>query len=227
VAVKSASQVPSTERPGALVIGLVGGIGSGKSEVARLIAARGGLVIDADRIGHELLREPHIKEQVRELWGDGVFDSAGEVDRGKLATTVFSSAGDEAPGIEALNRIVHPELVRRVEETVCRARREAGVRWVVVDAALLLEWGLGGLRNVLVFVEAPEEERHRRVVRARCWSAAEVARRESSQLPLDEKRARAHRLLQNAGDREALRAQVENLLATLGGPEPTRESGGR
>jgi len=206
-----------------VVIGLLGGIGSGKSEVAARIAERGGSLIDADRIGHELLREPATKEQVRALWGEGVFDASGEVDRGRLSAAVFAPEGEgRGPGIEALNAIVHPELVQRVEEAVAGARREVRVPWVVMDAALLLEWGLGGLCDVLVFVEAPEEERRGRVAAARGWSAEEVRRREVQQLPLREKRARADRVVENGGDRHALRRAVDELLATLSGLESDR-----
>lgn len=208
-----------------LVIGLVGGIGSGKSLVARLIAERGGVVIDADRLGHELLREPEVKERVRALWGEGVFDEAGEVDRRRLARAVFSAEGG-SPGIQALNRIVHPELIRRVTEAVERARRQGRCRWVVVDAALLLEWGLERLCDVVVFVEAPPEVRRRRLSSARGWSAEEVARREASQLPLGEKRARAQRVLVNVGSPEALSREVDELLAAVEGSIETRRRGG-
>jgi len=202
---------------GPLVIGLVGGIGSGKSAAARLIAERGGVVVDADRIGHELLREPAVKEQVRRRWGSGVFGTDGEVDRGKLAEAVFSGTGESVPGVEALNEIVHPELVRRVEEAVARARGQGGTSWIVVDAALLLEWALERVCDVVVFVDAPEAERRRRVARARGWSPEEVARREGCQLSLEDKRTRSQRVLQNSGSCEALIAAVEELLVALGG----------
>jgi len=204
-----------------LVIGLLGGVGSGKSEVARLILEHGGLIIDGDRIGHELLREPAVKERIRELWGDGVFDASGEVDRRQLGEQVFAAAGDGTPPIEKLNRIVHPELVRRVSEAVRRARREALVPWVVIDAALLMEWGLEGLCDVLVFVEAPEEERCRRVACDRHWDKLELVRREERQLPLATKRARAHHVVSNAGTLEELERSVEALLVTVGGREST------
>lgn len=209
-----------------MVIGLVGGLGSGKSLVARLIAERGGVVIDADRIGHELLREPEVKERVRALWGREVFDGAGEVDRRRLAEVVFSASEEGSPGIENLNRLVHPELTRRVTEAVERARREGRTRWVVVDAALLLEWGLERLCDLVVWVEAPLEERRRRLARSRGWSAQEVARREACQLPLREKRARAQRVLVNVGSCEELGREVEGLLAAVEGALEARRRGG-
>ena len=209
-----------------VVIGLVGGIGSGKTEVAGLIARRGGVVIDADRIGHELLCEPAIKERVRQLWGDQVLDGSGEVDRRKLAAAVFAPEGEPGgPGIEALNEIVHPKLVRRVEEAVDQVGREARARWVVIDAALFLEWGLGDLCDHLVFVDAPEEARCRRAAQGRGWTMEEVTRRERRQLPLEVKRARADRVIENAGGRDALTRAVDELLATLGGPDTTDDGG--
>ena len=214
-----------TERRGPLVIGLVGGVGSGKSEVARLVGERGGLLIDADRIGHELLQEPEVKQRVAELWGSGVFDAEGEVDRAELAAAAFSGPGEGSPGIGALNEVVHPKLIARVRDAVDRARRQGAASWVVVDAALLLEWGLGDWCDVVVFVEASEQERRGRVAQARGWSAEELSRRERCQFSLAEKRARAQRVLQNTGSREALIAEVEKLLVALGGPVRTGRAG--
>ena len=201
--------------PPVAVIGLVGGVGSGKSEVARLIVERGGVLVDADRIGHQLLREPGVKGKVRARWGDAVFGPDGEVDRATLAEEVFSEPVGSSRGIEALNRIVHPELTRRVRRAVEEVRREGRAPWVVVDAALLLEWGLESLCDVVVFVEAPAQERRRRLREGRGWSPGELARRERRQLPLKEKRARAGYVLPNGGDREALAAEVEKLLAAV------------
>jgi dephospho-CoA kinase len=215
---------PAANRAGSArsaVIGLVGGIGSGKSEVARLIVARGGVLVDADRIGHELLREPRVKEEVRARWGEAVFGPDGEVDRAKLADEVFSASVESGRGIEALNRVVHPELIRRVRRAVAEVRAP----WVVVDAALLLEWGLERLCDVVVFVEAPAQERRRRLREARGWPARELARRERCQLPVKEKRARAGRVLSNGGSREALTAEVKKLLAALPGSVGTGPSG--
>ncbi len=214
-----------TERRGPLVIGLVGGVGSGKSEVARLVGERGGVLIDADRIGHELLQEPAVKQRVAELWGSGVFDAEGEVDRAELAAAVFSGSGEGSPGIQALNEVVHPKLTARVRDAVDRARRQGAASWVVVDAALLLEWGLGAWCDVVVFVEASEQERRGRVAQARGWSAEELNRRERCQFSLAEKRTRAQRVLQNTGSREALIAEVEKLLVALGGPVRTGRAG--
>ena len=206
------------ERPGPLVVGLVGGIGSGKSEVARLMGERGGVLVDADRIGHELLQDPAIKQRVVERWGPGVLGAEGEVDRAELAAAVFSGSGGGNPGVQALNEVVHPTLVARVRSAVEGARRRGAAPWVVVDAALLLEWGLGALCDAIVFVEASAEERRRRVARSRGWSAEELARRERCQFSLAEKRACAQWVLQNTGSREALIAEVEKLLVALGGP---------
>jgi dephospho-CoA kinase len=193
----------------------VGGIGSGKSEVARLIVQRAGVLVDADRIGHQLLREPGVKGEVRARWGEGVFGPDGEVDRARLAEEVFSEPAESSRGIEALNRIVHPELTRRVRRAVEEVRRGGRAPWVVVDAALLLEWGLERLCDVVVFVEAPAQERRRRLKEGRAWSARELARRERRQLPLKEKQARAGYVLPNRGDREALAAEVGKLLAAV------------
>jgi len=225
VATRRAPEVNRAGLARPAVIGLVGGIGSGKSEVAQLIVARGGVLVDADRIGHELLREPGVRDQVRARWGEAVFGPDGEVDRARLAEEVFSASAESGRGIAALNGIVHPELTRRVRRAVEQVRRRGQAPWVVVDAALLLEWGLEHLCDVVVFVEAPPEERRRRVREGRGWSARELARRERRQLPLKEKRARAGYVLPNGGGRKALAPEVEKLLAALRESVRTGRSG--
>ena len=196
------------------VLGVLGGIASGKSEVARLLAGADGLVLDADRLAHGALETPAMRAWLAERFGPGVV--AGEqVDRTALGARVFTDPAARAE----LEARVHPLVRTALREGVesARARR---VPWVVLDVPLLLEndaaHGLLRLCDALVFVEADAKVREERARVRRGWAPSELARREALQLPLEAKRARADFVLANEGDLSELRAAVERVRATLG-----------
>jgi dephospho-CoA kinase len=195
-----------------LVIGLVGGIGSGKSQVAALLREKGGRVIAGDDLGHEALRQPAIRDRVAQRWGKGVLDEDGEINRRRLAAIVFTDARER----RALEEIVHPWIKERMRQLVAEAQADPDVRFVVVDAAILLEAGWNELCDRLVFVDAPTEVRRQRIARQRGWTAAEVEAREQAQLPLTAKAVRADYTLHNAASLESLQHQVDQLLQVWG-----------
>src|SRR5262245_57484192 len=198
------------------VIGLIGGIGSGKSQVARVFAERAGArVISGDALGHEALRQPEVRDQVVRRWGDAVLDAGGAVDRKKLGGIVFASPSE----LRALEAVVHPWITWRIREELASARRD-GVPFVVLDAALLFEAGWAGLCDAVVFVDVPREARLERVVRQRGWTKEEVEARERAQMPLTEKARMAHDTLDNSGTLDDLRRQVDALLARWAVPRP-------
>ena len=192
------------------VIGLVGGVASGKTLVAAQLAALGCAVVDADRIGHELLEKEGICRAIRERFGPEVFDAAGRVDRGRLGERVFASGEDR----EALERIVHPELWRRVQEAVEAGRRRE-VPAVVLDAALVMEKGLDRWCDVVVYIKASEETRRSRASRSRGWDASEVARREGTQVSLKTKQERADYTIDNESSPEHTFEQVREILSRI------------
>lgn len=198
------------------VWGVLGGIASGKSRVAELLAGPRGVVVDADRLAHEALDEPAVRERIRARFGPDVFRPGGGVDRARLSREVFGDPEARA----ALEGWVHPRVRERIASALARARQE-GARRVVLDVPLLLEnagqHGLLALCDRLVFVDAPAEVRERRAMAARGWAAGELARREAAQLPLDEKRSRADHVIENDGDLAALAATVSDLLERLEG----------
>lgn len=193
------------------VIGLLGAVASGKSTVARLLAARGASVVDADRIGHEVLGRPAIKGHLREAFGDGIFAPDGEVERGKLAEMVFG----HADLLERLNAIVHPAVFTLAAERVQRERCCPGVPLVVLDAALLLEKGLDSCCDLLVFVECGEQNRRRRARLERGWTAEHLASRDSAQISADRKRRRADTVIRNDGTQQELEKAVAKLVDTM------------
>jgi dephospho-CoA kinase len=194
------------------VLGLVGGIGSGKSEVAAGLARRGGCLVAGDPLGHAALRQPSVRAEVVARWGDQVVGQDGEIDRTKLGALVFADADERA----ALEAIVHPWISRRLREQLIAAKADPNCRFVVLDAAIMLEAGWRTACDVVVYVDAPRAVRLKRVAAQRGWSAADVVKREQAQLPLALKAACADAALDNSGGPKELEAQVDALLSRLG-----------
>lgn len=192
------------------VIGIVGGIGSGKSRVASLLEEAGCVVSDADALARAALQDSSVRDTVVSWWGDGILEEDGSVSRAAVADRVFADASE----LERLEQLLHP-LVEAARTAQFDAAPETTTA-LVIDAPLLLEVGLDSACDAIVFVDCPREVRLQRVASSRGWDAGELERREALQMPLDEKRSRAHHVVLNHGRVEDLREQVEALLATLG-----------
>jgi dephospho-CoA kinase len=202
-----------------MIVGILGGIASGKSTVAGLFRAEGCRSVDADAIGHEVLRDPAVKEGVRRLFGDDVFDDAGAVDRAALAKRVFGERDRDR--VAQLNALTHPLIQDRIRAVVARHRadlEEGRLKFpetvLILDVSLLASSPLREQCDTLVFVEAPYAERRRRA-RERGWSDDELRRRESHQRSIDEKRRLASRRIDNSGELAATRADVRAVLGEL------------
>ncbi len=227
-----------------LVIGLVGGIGSGKSRVARILAELGCAVSDSDAVNRQILRRPDVRSTLVLWWGDSILGPDGEIDRRRIAERVFSSEDDR----RRLESLTHPliraerealfarlaeELARSGTGTPPRAERSderPGHGVVVVDAPLLLETGLDRECDAVVFVDAPAEVRAARVRASRGWDAGELERRERAQWAVDEKRRRAGHVVVNDSDdpgaEDRLRARLGTLLTEvrLGAGGPSKQA---
>ena len=190
------------------VVGLIGGIGAGKSLVADRLGQLGARVVDADRVGHETLQAPDVVVRLVKEFGDSIQSADGRIDRGRLAQIVF---GDESRR-RALEAIVHPPMVERFRREIARAQADEGTPLVVLDAAVLLEAGWDELCGVVVFVEAPRSVRIERLQRSRGWDEEELNRREAAQWPLERKRARADVVVRNDSDPDACRVAVDRLF---------------
>ena len=194
------------------VIGLTGGIGSGKSTVAKLFAERGARVIDADKIGHEVYRPGTPGwEQVVAAFGRDVVAADGTIDRAVLGRKVF--ADPEAR--RTLNGIVHPliglEIVARLE-----AARAAGDQVpVVIEAALLLDAGWRPLADIVVLVVAPRERVIERIRQQRGLSQADIEARMAAQIGDAERRRLADIVIDNGGSMADLRAAVDAAWAEI------------
>jgi dephospho-CoA kinase len=190
-----------------IVIGLVGGIASGKSSVARmLMEERRMLHLDADEIAREVSNRPRIKRAIQERFPQAV-DRKGKINRRLLAQRVFGDPG----ALADLEAIVHPPIRRGIVDALQRADEP----WVLLDAALLQESGADQLCDAVVYVACPVRRRRARARRDRGWTDEEHAAREARQWSCRRKRARADYALDNGGAPETTRRQLGKLLAAI------------
>ncbi len=192
--------------------GLTGGVASGKSTVARMFEELGAKVIDADRIGHELLgsTQPPYNEIVRRF-GKEVLDASGEIDRRRLGAIVFSDAAK----LRELNAILHPRIIERVEAEAQRYRAQDPRAVILVDAALIFEAGIGSRFTKLLVAWCPPEMQIERLMAKAGLSRKKAEQRVASQISSDEKRRRADYVIDCSGSLEDTREQVERLFLEL------------
>ena len=176
-----------------IVIGLTGGIGTGKSEVARLFGEFGAQVIDADTLGHSAyLPHSEIWEEVVKAFGDGVLLPDGEIDRKKLGGIVFNDPEE----LTKLNRIMHPRMGQMVANMI----KEEDADVVVVEAALLLEAGWDKLVDEVWCTEASEEIVINRLKVRSGLSREEAQKRINAQMSTKERKLRSQVMIENNGD---------------------------
>lgn len=194
-----------------LVVGLTGNIGSGKSTVARLLAARGVPVIDADILAREATAagSPAL-DAIVARWGPGVRAADGSLNRAALRHIVFSDSAERA----ALDAIVHPAVEARRAALLAEARAR-GDRVQVCDIPLLFEAGLTQRVDVIVLVDAPRELRLERLVRDRSLARDEASAMIDAQMPSHEKRAKSTYVIDNDATGDVLRARVDQTWRAL------------
>lgn len=206
---------------GTRVVGVLGGIASGKSHVARVLAGPDGQVVAADALAHRVLEDPLLAPRLVEAFGPAALDAEGRPDREVLARAVF----EDAERRRLLESWIHP-AVRAMIARELRAAALGRVPLVVLDVPLLLEndheHHLVAECDALVFVDAPLADRERRARDQRGWPPGELTRREAAQLPLDAKARRATHVLSNAGSAADLEANALALRRRLLALPPRR-----
>ena len=215
------------KRANIVTLGLVGGIGSGKSAISRIFAELGAEVISADDITKRLLNEPRIKEKLVAEFGNAVLDETGSISRKNLSDIAFESKTN----LEILNSILHPRITMRIKRQLSAIEAEAEEannekqngnegnaprKLVILDAPLILETNTSSLAQYLLFVDADEEKRLERV-KNRGWDLNELRRRESFQMPLDQKKALCDFVIENNGDIEKTKESVKQVYMRLVG----------
>jgi len=191
-----------------ITIGLTGGIGSGKSTAAKILAELGAPAIDADKVGHEIYQPgaPAYQELV-DAFGDGILAPDRTIDRRKLGPIVFA----DPAALKRLNSIVHPKMFARMREMVAAMRRAGETRPIVVEAAILVEANWQPLFDEIWLVTASRERVIERVERDRGLRPEQTEARIRAQLSDDERRKYATSLIRNDGTLEELRAAVTGL----------------
>ncbi len=192
------------------VVGIVGGIGAGKSTVVRNVADLQLFVIDADRIGHDLLQTNLIRDRLRDAFGDEIFSEAGDVERKRLADKVFGDSDEQTQNRYRLNEIFHPSIRTEIQHSISQAPQDADA--IILDAALLLEAGWADECDAVVFIDTPLEKRQQRVADNRGWSAEELQRREASQWSLSKKREAAEFIVDNSGSPETAAQEMTQII---------------
>lgn len=196
----------------ALRVGLTGSTGAGKSTAAAILAEWGAAVVDADALGHALLAPGSpVYRQVVERYGREVLGPDGDVDREALGRRVFSGPEET----DAYNRLIHPALLAELRARLQSEARRAEV--VVVDAALLLEWGLERELDVTLVVVAPEETRRERIGARDGPRAATFARRQAAQWSQERKCAAADVVIENSGNLSNLRESLQLFWRSIRG----------
>ncbi|HHY45272.1 MAG TPA: dephospho-CoA kinase [Firmicutes bacterium] len=202
--------------PGIYVIGLTGGIASGKSTVSETLRDLGARIIDADAITREIQAPgSDALREIREVFGDRVIAPDGTLDRRELGRIVFSSEGAR----RMLNSIIHPRVINRTKDILREmsesAAKEGPVPIAVVDAPLLLEAGADAVVDEVWVVALPREQQAERLMKREGYSAEEAFSRIDSQMPLEEKEKRADYVIDNSGTIEETREQVFTLWRSL------------
>lgn len=194
-----------------ITVGLTGNAASGKTTVAGWWREAGVAVIDADRLGHEVLAEDRaVREALVREFGGGILDAAGAIDRKALGQRAFATP----EGVDRLNALVHPPLLERLDRALAEAA-EAGHTLFVVDAALVFEFHLDEALDRIVLVTAPEEERARRLAEGRGLTPDAIERLFAAQLSDSEKLADSDYVIVNDGTLEDLRHGADVVLQAL------------
>ena len=197
------------------VIGLAGGIASGKSLVADILAELGAGVIDADKLTHEVLHSEEVRRQIQKWWGPDTSDEAGLLDRRKLAEIVFNDPAKR----KKLEGLTHPRVNELRDQRMNELKADERIHAIVLDIPLLFEVGQNALCDQVIFVEVDENARIQRASEQRGWDAAELRRRENLQTPLDIKRERSDHVVENNSDINTLRERVASVYHQIVSPK--------
>lgn len=194
-----------------IVLGVTGGIGSGKTVVSRMLEEMGARVFHADSEARTIMQsDPEVQAALQDMFGSDVYLEGGELNRGFIAARVFSQPDE----LRRLNALVHPRVFEAFERARDQAR-EDGVELLVHEAALIFESGGDKYMDAVLVVDTPEQTRIDRVVERDGIPPEAVRARIQHQMPADELSRRADYVITNDGNLTALRAQVEQLMREL------------
>ena len=208
---------PDMHRP--TIAGLTGGIASGKSTVAAMLAEAGARIVDADRIAHQVvLKGEPAWQDIVDHFGSGILARDGQIDREALGAIVFN----DTEAKKALNGIVHPRVFETMAQEIQSLAEAHPGDLIIMDVPLLIESGLHASLPIVILVYVPETMQQERLMRRDGLNAADAAARIRAQMPIDAKRAHAHYIVDNTGDLDATRRQVLDIYRKIlsGAPPP-------
>ncbi len=197
------------------VIGLAGGIASGKSLVAEILAELGAGVIDADDLNHKVLQSDEVRRQIQKWWGQDTYDETGRLNRQRLAEIVFNDPAKR----KKLEELTHPQVNELRDQRMNELEADERIHAIVLDIPLLFEVGQNALCDQVIFVEVNENARIQRASEQRGWDAAELRRRENLQTPLDIKREGSNHVVENKSDINTLRERVASVYHQIVSPQ--------
>ncbi len=193
------------------IIGILGGICSGKSTVAGEFAKLGCGLIDADKIAHELLEKKDIKEKISGLFGEAILNSEKKIDSKKLADIVFS----DSEKLSSLNTIIHPFVLERAEELIEKYNGQSQVKAIVLDMPLLAEVGWDKRCDKLIFVDCKRGLRIKRAKKIGIFDENQLKIRENFQISLDNKVSITDNTIDNNSGFSALAKQIAVIFSCI------------
>ena len=189
------------------VIGITGGIASGKSTIAGMLESLGADIIDADKICHELINTKEIAFKITKRWGSHLQDINGKIKRDVLAEIVFSDEKE----ISALNSIIHPVAIKQIKSEIDKIHSDVAKEAIVLDAALLVESNLVDICDIVLFVNTEKDICNIRVQSTRKWPLDEIAKREKFQGLLLQKRKFSDVIINNNNSKKDTLNQVKDF----------------
>ena len=210
-------ETATTHRTRGIIVGITGGIACGKTTVSELLAEKGAIPINADEIGHQLLKaDSPVIEELTEAFGEDILDASGDVSRKKLGAIVFK----DKIARERLNSLLHPLIIQRSRAQARQRVTEDPTCVVLLDAPLLIEAGAYDTVDLIVVVTASPETQLRRtlarsIAQGRPLTETEVQARIEAQMPVSEKVKYADVVIENEGTLDALQRQIDELWENL------------
>ena len=206
-----------------VVVGVVGGIASGKSQVTRMLGDLNGTIISADEIAHRVLLEPDVIDSLVTLFGESILTERingnltdRSIDRKKLASLVFGNSEDCRTRRKKLEEVVHPRIRQIAKSDLETLKQDPNIRMIILDAPLLIEGGWLAYCDRVIYIDSPDNVRKQRATE-RGWTEQEWQSRESAQMSLSEKKKHATDVLLNNGTIEELTQRVLELNGKLRG----------
>lgn len=194
-----------------LVIGILGGMCSGKSTAAKEFGKLGCAVIDADELAHNLLDDKTIKAKIVHLFGKEILNPEDKIDRAELANTVFSDPGK----LSRLTGVLHPRVLTQVEELINQFNSQSEVRAIVLDMPLLMEVGWEKRCDYTIFIDCNPQKRLERAPKTGFFDADTLKIRENLQISLDKKKRIADNIVDNNSDLSGLSKQIACIFSSI------------